>query len=94
MTGKRLAGYCHKCHAKHMRTHRPKHHELAPVERLKANARSYANVAQKRGRLARCPCERCGAEHAEKHHDDYSKPLEVRWLCRPCHLSIHRVGGF
>lgn len=43
--------------------------------------------ALKKGTLVRPGrCENCGKEckpHA--HHDDYAKPLEVRWLCPPCH---------
>jgi ribosomal protein S27AE len=36
-------------------------------------------------------CEKCGAKVAlESHHEDYSKPLEVRWLCLSCHKVLHR----
>ncbi len=72
-----------------MRAHRPIHSDLDPVAKFKANARAYANVYQRRGKLIPQPCERCGVEHAQKHHEDYTKPLEVRWLCRPCHLAEH-----
>ena len=42
------------------------------------------------GRLKRLPCEVCGKEKTDAHHDDYSKPLEVRFLCRKHHLEFHR----
>lgn len=83
--------YCMPCHATYMRETRPKHSELTPEQRLKSNARAYANVYQNKGRFEKMPCSVCGAEVAEKHHDDYSKPMEFKWLCRPCHLAHHKV---
>jgi len=38
------------------------------------------------GRLVRQPCERCGSRRGlTAHHEDYSRPLNVRWLCLRCH---------
>jgi hypothetical protein len=36
-------------------------------------------------------CSTCDEEHAriQAHHDDYGKPLDVRWLCAPCHVAHH-----
>lgn len=42
------------------------------------------------GRMTRKPCERCGADKAHAHHDDYSKPLDVTWLCPKHHKERHR----
>ena len=52
------------------------------------------------GRLVRpSTCSRCGGNfgpHAiHAHHPDYSWPLFVVFLCRPCHQGVHAetVGG-
>lgn len=45
--------------------------------------------ALKAGKLVREPCETCGAEKTVAHHDDYDQPLNVRWLCPPCHVRHH-----
>lgn len=53
-------------------------------------ARYEVKAAIRSGRMTRRPCERCGAAKAQAHHDDYSKPLAVRWLCRKHHNEVHR----
>ena len=41
------------------------------------------------GILKNGKCEVCGSKKSEAHHDDYSKPLKVRWLCRKHHHEHH-----
>jgi len=39
--------------------------------------------------LEKKPCDVCGETSVHAHHDDYSKPLDVRWLCPRCHKAEH-----
>ena len=67
-----------------------------PVVLQKKTARNQVTLAIASGQLAHQPCEVCGAEPGivdgrqviEAHHDDYSRPLDIRWLCDPCHHKI------
>lgn len=39
-------------------------------------------------------CHRCGAKtKLFAHHEDYSKPLLVEWLCHECHANVHGKEG-
>jgi len=46
--------------------------------------------AIRNGSLFRQPCVRCGEQKSLAHHEDYDKPLEVVWLCQPCHKQRHK----
>lgn len=81
--------YCLKCHAKIMRETRPKYSELPLSEKMKMNARTYSKIYLKRGLIEKKPCEVCGSEKSEMHHEDYSNPMLVKWLCREHHLQLH-----
>lgn len=56
---------------------------------LRRNARAAVRLAIKAGTLVRQPCEVCGVKRSQAHHDDYSRPLDVRWLCATHHAAHH-----
>lgn len=57
---------------------------------VKTKARRKVNHEIASGRLERKPCMHCGSLKSEAHHHDYSKPLDVVWLCRTHHAEEHR----
>ena len=54
--------------------------------------------AIQKGVIVRMPCEICGdsgsmsdgRSNIQAHHDDYNKPLDVRWLCQKHHHEWHK----
>ena len=58
--------------------------------RDKLKVRYRFREALKRGKLERQPCFVCGIESADGHHPDYSRPLDVVWLCKDHHRQLHR----
>lgn len=78
--------------AERFKTARRKAQVLESLRRqdpVKRRARYAVSNAIRDGRLVRSPCEVCGHWKSEAHHDDYSKPLEVRWLCFKHHRELH-----
>ena len=63
-------------------------------------AQHMVEKAIKKGVLIPQSCEICNTKGAFKdgrtsvqaHHDDYNKPLEVRWLCQQCHHEWHKTN--
>lgn len=70
-------------HRRATRLYRERHPE-------KAKAHAAVAYALSTGKLHRRGCEFCGSR-AQAHHEDYSKPLDVRWLCKQHHDEQHRA---
>lgn len=86
--------YCRSCRAAYMRERRNQgvenYQALDLDAKKRAIARSIARIYDTRHKISVGKCESCGgSENIERHHDDYSKPTEVRYLCRKCHKSLH-----
>ena len=62
---------------------------------MKYKAHNKVNNAIRDGRLTKPHnCEVCGEEkRVVGHHKDYSIPLDVDWLCQPCHVAWHHKNG-
>lgn len=62
--------------------------------KAKMKARRKVRTELEAGRMHRMPCEKCGStSRVNAHHDDYSSPLSVRWLCHEHHLEHHRAAA-
>jgi hypothetical protein len=60
---------------------------------FKMHARRIVARALGSGKLVKQPCYYCGARSVEAHHTDYSRPLEVVWICSLHHHQLHIYGG-
>ncbi|WP_439398480.1 hypothetical protein ACRQ5Q_14480 [Bradyrhizobium sp. PMVTL-01] len=61
-------------------------------------AQNAVNNAIRDGNLTKHPCCVCLSDKdVHAHHTDYSRPLDVKWLCAGCHHRIHahfpHLGG-
>lgn len=59
-------------------------------------ARNALGKALRLGTVVRpSTCEKCGSTGRliDGHHEDYSQPLAVWWLCKPCHFRRHNEMG-
>jgi len=72
-----------KEHSRYKNLFRQRHPE-------KALAHDAVRRAIEARRLIPGPCAHCGCtKRIHGHHTDYSKPLQVIWLCKPCHIQEH-----
>ena len=60
--------------------------------RDKVYARVWYYFSSKYKQATRKPCAVCGSKKfVHAHHDDYSRPLDVKWLCAMHHVKEHRA---
>lgn len=89
---KKLQEYKRKYNAKWRKEHgypsEKKYKQLYP-EKLRAHQAVYHAIQS--GKLEKKPCQFCGSEKSQAHHDDYTKPLQVRFLCALHHTAWHRT---
>lgn len=58
---------------------------------LKVTVRDLTRRYIKQGILIKETCKICGTnENVEAHHEDYTKPLDIIWLCRNHHRELHK----
>ena len=76
--------------ARELGVSRQRVHQLLSPSKSQARTRVAKAIAS--GKLVPAPCAVCGGQPTEAHHDDYSKPLEVTWLCKEDHTNAHHPG--
>jgi hypothetical protein len=59
-------------------------------EKFHPNTLNTLNNSITSSKIKRKPCEICGKLKTDGHHSDYSKPLEVKWLCHKHHIALHK----
>ena len=72
----------------------PKRHAQLTAEWRLRNPEKYQahiilNNAKNSGKISPMSCAHCDNPKTDAHHHDYSRPLDVTWLCHRCHAQRH-----
>lgn len=95
---KRLDSWCRRCKQDYrnqwQKNKKRKSYEVKYRKNSKNLKAHYAHkavyYAVKVGKLKKLPCEKCGTTNrVQGHHWNYDLPLDVKWLCVPCHKQEH-----
>lgn len=104
--GKKYSYYsCRECNTERMKKYRnTRLGRIASLEAVKRYCSKPNNIrkikahyalrrAVETGRIIKSlECSICRSSSLlHGHHDDYGRPLDVRWVCRRCHSNIHHI---
>jgi len=92
-------GVCKDCRRKEpprVRDWSKRKNEKGERDPIKVKAQAMVRDAVRQNKLDKpSRCQECNKKYDRHlihgHHDDYSKPLEVEWLCHWCHSDRHTV---
>ena len=95
--------HCKSCHKQYSNRWAEENRDKQRESWRKSQRRQYAEhgtlyrlrsrflQAMRVGKIVPQPCVVCGqAENVEAHHDDYTKPFDVQWLCVFHHNQLHK----
>lgn len=98
---------CKECTKTDVSAYRDEHPDIELETRLKAceknpnqkNARMAIDAAIRSGRISKpSRCQGCGRSASETrlsaHHYDYTRPLDVIWVCAACHRPLDHVRAY
>ena len=88
------AQIAYRCSAKGQRAARVRLKKWKARYPIRTSSHQKVYYALKVGKIVKSiTCDECGSfERMCGHHDDYNKPLEVRWLCQQCHTDWHSAN--
>jgi hypothetical protein len=71
-----------------------KHGLRANDNRCQDEVYRLVRAAIEKGQIKKDKCEMCSEKKdILAHHDDYTEPLNIKWLCRKHHSSWHKKNG-
>lgn len=83
-------GQCKECSKEAKKRLHPSTAVFLSKPERKRRKRASEIVNNSQGKIKKGPCSICGTnELVEGHHEDYSKPLDVIWLCQKHHKELH-----
>ena len=81
--------------AERKKTHLEASEKYRKKSKVQIAARGKLRRQVLKGNIAVQPCSVCGiVENVEAHHKDYSRPLDVVWLCSQHHGELHRTSPY